>query len=401
MSASESAFFSLSPAQLDRMEMEQEGVPTYGLALRMLANDNRLLATILIGNNFVNVGIVMVSNHIADSVVTFVDAPAAEFMVKVVLITFLLLLFCEIMPKNVGMALSLDYVRRMGGLLYGVYRVLGPFARPLSRMVANMNRHFTPRSSISMDDLGQALEITQEQIEEEPILRRIVQFGQIEASEIMRPRIDVVGVDVEEGFDELRRIVLESGYSRIPAYRDTLDTVEGILYVKDLLPYLDESDDFDWVKLLRGVYYVPENKRINSLLRDFQEDQVHMAIVVDEYGGTSGILTLEDVMEEVFGEIGDESDAESRLYSIVGDGVYRVDAKIQLNDLCKLLSYEDDSVFDAQRGEAETLAGLILELLGRFPRMGEVLHVGDLTLTVEKVGARRIESVRLERVALG
>lgn len=400
MSASESAFFSLSPSEREVMEQGVEERAAYRLALEMLGHPDRLLATILIMNNLVNVGIVLLGNYVVNHMLLFENAEAMEFLVKVVLITFLLLLFGEILPKNIGLVFAMSYVSHTSQLLYFLYRLTGPVATPLSRMVSTMHQRFATPPNLSLDELGQALEITQGQLsEEEGILKRIVHFGEIEASQIMRPRIDVVAIDVEEDFASVKRLVTSSGYSRIPAYEGTLDTVVGILYVKDLLPYLNAPDGFNWVQLIRGAYFVPENKPINALFADFQHRQIHLAVVVDEYGGTSGIITLEDVMEEVFGEIADESDAEAKLYTQLGDGVYRIDAKMQLNDLCKLLQIEDDSIFDSVRGEAETLGGLVLEIMGRFPEVGTTLRVEGLTLVVEQMSKRRIEYIRVERSA--
>ncbi len=400
MSASESAFFSLSPSELETMEREQEGTSGYRLALRMLAHPDRLLASILIMNNAVNVGIVLLGDYVVTGLVRFEDAGATEFLVKVVLITFLLLLFGEIFPKNIGLVFALPYVRFAGRSIHFFYRMTSPLAGPLSRMVSSMHQRFAAPPNLSMDELGHALDITQGKLSDDGgILRRIVHFGEIEASEIMRPRIDVVAIDVEGDFESVKALITSSGYSRIPAYEGTLDTVVGILYVKDLLPYLDAPAGFNWVQLIRSAYYVPENRPINSLFSDFQHRRIHMAVVVDEYGGTSGIITLEDVMEEVFGDIVDESDAEAKLYTQLGEGVYRIDAKMQLNDLSKLLGLEDDDIFQDVRGEAETLGGLVLEVLGRFPEVGQTLKVAGLTLTVEQMGKRRIEYIKVERGA--
>lgn len=395
ISASEAAFFSLSPRARQRLEDERKENVQCDIVLKLLSHEDRFLATILIVNNLVNVGVVVLSNFVLNSTLSFVGMGGVEFFVKTLFITFLLLLFGEILPKNIGMAFSESYIRFASRGLQIVYLLLSPLAIPLSRAVSSMYQRFSSRSDLSMDELGQALEIT-ESLPEETILRGIVRFGDIEASEIMRPRIDVVAVEVKEKYNELKRIVLESGYSRIPVYEDTLDTVVGILYVKDLLPYLEAADDFNWVQLIRKVYFIPENKRINVLFHEFQAHHVHMAVVVDEYGGTSGILTLEDVIEEVFGEMKDESDAESRLYVSLGDGVYRIEGKMPLNDLAKLLNMKDITVFDAIRGEAETLGGLVLEILGRFPVEGEVVRVAGLVLTMDHVGKRRIESIHVE-----
>lgn len=396
ISGSESAFFSLKPSDLHHMQEHQSEEVRYRLGLEMLNNQDRLLATILITNNLVNVGIVILSNYVTDTLVTFSNSAVAAFLVKMVAITFLLLLFGEIMPKHLGASRPLAYAGSAARILYGFYLFWGPIAKLLARSVSRMNQRFTPRVQLSMDELGEALEITKGHLqEEEAILKRIVTYGHIEVCEIMRPRLDTVAVEKNTDYNTLKETVLASGYSRVPVYEDTLDTVVGILYVKDLLQHIDEPSTFDWFRLVRKAYFVPENKRINHLFAEIQRNHIHMAIVVDEYGGTCGVITLEDILEEIFGEIGDESDATTELYTKINDHSYRFQAKIQLNDLCKILEI-DDAIFDDMRGEAETLGGLILEVLGEFPKRNAVLEVAHLRLTVEAVSKRRIETVRVD-----
>lgn len=398
ISGSESAFFSLRPSDLEKMREVQESEGRFTHAFRMLDNQERLLATILITNNLVNVGIVILANYVTDTIVTFSESSVAGFLVKMVLITFLLLLFGEIMPKQFAAGRQLAYVRRADRLLYGFYLFWRPISSFLAWSVRKLNQRFTPRMQLSMDELGEALEITQGQLpEEDAILKRIVSYGHLEVSEIMRPRLDTVAVDRETDFEVLKNTVISSGYSRLPVYEETLDSVVGVLYVKDLLRYIDESADFDWFKLVRKAYFVPENKKINDLFTEFQRERIHLAIVVDEYGGTCGVVTLEDILEEIFGEIGDESDFATQLYTKLGDRCYRFVAKVQLNDLCKVLDI-DDTILEDVRGEAETIGGLVLEQLGRFPERGEVLKLEEagLTLTVESVSSRRIEQIKVE-----
>lgn len=395
ISGSESAFFSLRPADLDRIEAGQDYAP-YRAAQRMLGQQDRLLATILFMNNFVNVGIVILSVFITNAVVSFEQAPAMGFLVKGVLITFILLLFGEILPKLSGASNPLRYVRFAARPLYGIYCAMRPIASVMALSMSRVHQRFSPRNDLSIDDLGEALAITgSQQPEEESMLRRIVQFGHIEVREIMRPRIDVVAIEQSESYDELRRLVLQSGYSRIPVYKESFDEIVGILYVKDLIPYIDEQAEFNWGKLVRKAYFVPENKKIDDLFTEFQRARIHFAVVVDEYGGTCGIITLEDILEEIFGEIGDESDGHKQYYTRLGEGVYMFEAKVQLNDFCKILQL-DDAYLDDVRGASETLAGLVLEKLERFPEKGEVITVNGLTLTVEAVTNRRIERLKVE-----
>ncbi len=396
ISGSESACFSLKPKDLDHMRREREDIPAYGLALTMLESQDRLLASILITNNLVNIGIVILSAYITDGLISFAEAPVAGFVVKVVLITFLILLFGEVLPKLLGTARPVLYLRKVARPLYFIYCVLKPFSILMARSVSRINQRLTPKLDLSMEELGEALDITEGHLpEEEEMLKRIVHYGDIEVSEIMKPRMDVVAVDVAEDYKSLQHIVLPSGYSRIPVYKESLDQVEGVLYVKDMLPYIDEEFDFNWVKLLRPAYFVPENKKIDDLFTEFQQERIHLAIIVDEYGGTCGIVTLDDILEEVFGEIGHEGKRKLQLYRRLSDTSVDFEAKIQINDLCKVLGI-DDALLDDARGESETLAGLVLELLGRFPEKGEVIQVQGLKLTVEQVDARRIERIRVD-----
>jgi len=247
-----------------------------------------------------------------------------------------------------------------------------------------------------MDELSNALEITSDSIaEEKQILQGIVTFGSTIVSEIMKPRIDVVAVEYDTSFNHLKNVVVDSGYSRIPVYSETFDSIRGILYVKDLIPYIDREDDFHWQNLIRTPYFVPESKRINDLLSEFQLKRIHMAIVVDEYGGTCGIITLEDILEEIVGEISDESDDETPLYTVVDSSTYIFEGKILLNDFCKVIGCSDD-VFDDVRGEAETLAGLILEITGQFPSRNDVVTCKQFEFTVDMVDSRRIKRVKVK-----
>ncbi len=396
ISGAEAAAFSLKPADYDSIRRDEERAPGYKLLLHMLANQNRLLATILITNNLVNIGIVILSAFITDALFSFEGSPALGFAVRVVLITFLILLFGEVLPKLLGTAKPLTYMQHVARPLYSLYVALKPFSLLMAGTVARINEHLAQReSTLSMEDLGDALEITKGQLEDQAMLKRIVDYGSLEVSEVMKPRIDAVGVDIEADYDTLKALVLQSGYSRIPAYRESFDKVEGILYIKDLLPHIDRGADFNWVGLLRPALFVPENKRLGALFYEFQQERIHFAVVVDEYGGTSGIVTLEDVLEEVFGEIQDESDEGERLYTRIGERAIRFEAKIQINDLCKVLGLSVHAL-DEVRGESETLAGLVLEQLGRFPTRGEELEVANLRLRVVEVSKRRIEVIRVD-----
>lgn len=399
VSGSEAAIFSLSPSQQEELENERHREPRYAVLLRMLEEPNRLLATILIANNTVNVAIVLVSAYVTDSIVDFSGAPNWGFFIKTVVITLLLLFFGEILPKILGRSFPMGYVRMAAYPLNALWRILGPLAKLMARSVSIVDERFGGNTSLSLNELGRALDITDgRRPDEDKILRRVVHFGDIEAYEIMTPRIDVVAVDTSDTMVEVCKQSMDSGFSRLPVTTDdSLDKVMGVVHVKDLLPYINEPEDFAWQKLVRKTFFVPEGKKIDDLLSMFQENNVHLAIVVDEYGGTCGVVTLEDVLEEIFGEIKDESDEPERLFVRLNDRTYIFEGKVQINDFCKALELRDD-LFDGVRGEAETLAGLMLEQLGRIPEKGESLQIEGLMLTAESVTTRKVEKVRVERL---
>ncbi|MCB8963485.1 MAG: gliding motility-associated protein GldE [Bacteroidales bacterium] len=394
MSGSESAYFSLSPSDIDKIEQQTHKSDLF--AFKNLEDVERLLATILIGNNLVNVAIVILASFLTNSLIDFSQAPLAGFLFQVVIITFILLLFGEIMPKVLATNKPLVFARFMARPLYALIVVFKPLNSLLISSTARLGRKFSIRKNISMDELSDALEITTDGIsDEKKILRGIVTFGNILVSEIMRPRIDVVAIDFHASFEDLKKVVVDSGYSRIPVSQNSFDTIKGILYVKDLLPFIDRDSSFRWQNLIRSPYFVPDSKKINDLLAEFQSKQIHMAIVVDEYGGKSGIITLEDVLEEIVGEISDESDDEQQLYTKIDNLNYIFEAKVQLNDFCKIVNC-DDSVFDEIRGDAETLAGLILEITGQIPARNEVVKLANFNFVVDSVDAKRILKVKVQ-----
>lgn len=399
VSGSESSFFSLSPAEQEELESKRQKDSSYDIALQMLAQPNRLLATILIANNTINVAIVLVSAYVTDSIVDFREAPGWGFFIKTVVITLLLLFFGEILPKILGRSFPMGYVRFAAYPLNAAWRLLSPIAKLMARSVSIVDERFSGSNTLSLDELGRALDITNGRMpDEDKILRRVVHFGDIEACEIMTPRIDVIAVSNTDTIKEVCKQSMDTGFSRLPVITDdSLDKVTGIVHVKDLLPYIDEPDDFEWQKLVRQTYFVPEHKKIDDLLSDFQSNNIHLAIVVDEYGGTCGVVTLEDVLEEIFGEIGDESDEPERLYVRLNDRTYVFEGKVQINDFCKVLELRDDTFANVQ-GEAETLAGLMLEQLGRIPERGESLQLEGLQFTAESVTSRKVEKVRVERL---
>ena len=395
VSASEIAFFSLTPSDLSDIEEEKHSADTRIKSL--LANSERLLATILISNNFVNVMIIMLCNFFFASVVDFGGSRLLEFLVITVILTFLLLLFGEIMPKIYSAQNALAFSRKAALVLNVLSYVFRPLSSVLVRSTVFINKiAYKKPQSLSVDELSQALELTDknEISEESNMLEGIIRFGEETAKEVMTSRLDMVDLDIDSTFSEVLKCVVDNGYSRIPVYQDTRDNVKGVLYIKDLLPYLEKGDDFDWRKLIRPAFFVPETKMIDDLLRDFQTNKVHMAIVVDEFGGTSGIVTMEDIIEEIVGEINDEYDDEERTYVKLSEGVFVFEAKTLLSDFYKIMK-ADPEEFEEVSDDAETLAGFILAVKGEFPSLNEEIVFGKYTFKVLEMDARRILKLKV------
>ena len=394
VSGSESAFFSLSLSNIKHLEDNPN--KKNKTILKLLEKPEQLLASILIANNFINVGIVILSAFLTSSIVDFSGSPIVGFFFQVVIITFILLLFGEILPKIIATSKALPFSRLMAIPLLFITKILKPFNYLLVSSTAHVNRRFVPRRNLSIDELSDALEITSgHHPEEKKILRGIVSFGHTEVREIMKPRMDVVAVDITAGLNKVKSVVVESGYSRLPVYEHSFDEIKGVLYVKDLLSHIDEPDSFSWQKLLREPYFIPESKRINILLSEFQANRIHLAIVVDEYGGTCGIVSLEDILEEIVGEISDESDEEVTLYTRIDESSYLFEGKIMLNDFAKVVNV-DDAIFDEVRGEAETLAGVILEIMGYLPNKNDTITHKCFRFTIDSVDNKRIRRVRVK-----
>lgn len=395
ISGSEVAFFSLSPG--DRGLIKDSKSKRHQYINSHLKKPNHLLATILIANNFVNVAIIILSTYIFHKSVNFDNAPIFGFVVEVVLITFILLLFGEILPKIYASNASLSFSELMAIPLFYLSKLFLPLIITLIGSTSFVNRRMAKHSkNLSIDDISQALELTSEEDlhEEKNILEGIIKFGTTSVDQIMTPRIDVVAIDYSEPFDEVLSTITSSGYSRIPVFNETFDKVEGILYVKDLLAHFDKPADFKWQPLIRPPFYIPENKKIDDLLKEFQKSKVHLAIVVDEYGGTSGIVTLEDILEEIVGDIIDEFDDDDRLYSKLDDSTFLFDGKTQLNDFFRIFSI-DNHFFDEVKGEADTLAGLLLEMKGDFPSINEKLTYQNIDFVVESLNKRRIVKIKV------
>ena len=391
-SASEIAFFSLSPSDLNAIDEKKH--PSDEKIRKLLDDTERLLATILITNNFVNVTIIMLCNFLFMSVFEF-HSPIAEFLILTVILTFLLLLFGEIMPKIYSAQKTLAFCRFSAPGIWMFRSLFYPVASMLVRSTSFLNKHFARKNhNISVDELSHALELTDkaELKEENNILEGIIRFGGETAKEVMTSRLDVVDLDIRTPFKDVLQCIIENAYSRIPIYSENRDNIKGILYIKDLLPHLNKVD-FRWQSLIRPAYFVPETKMIDDLLRDFQANKIHIAIVVDEFGGTSGIVTMEDIIEEIVGEIHDEYDDEERTYAVLNDHTWVFEAKTQLTDFYKITKV-DEEVFDEVAGDSDTLAGLLLELKGEFPALHEKVTYDHYEFEVLEMDNRRILKVK-------
>ena len=392
VSASEVAFFSLTPGDLN--EIGEENRPADPVIKRLLERSEYLLASILIANNFVNVAVVMLCTYAINAWINFSAAPLLGFVLETILLTFLLLLFGEIMPKIYAQKNSLRFVRFSASVLSGLERFCRPFSKILVNSTSVINRALAKKKyDISVDELSKALELTSTEIpEEKEMLAEIIKFYNKTADEIMTPRLDMEDIEIKISFREVVDFIIKSGYSRIPVYSETEDNIKGILYIKDLLPHLNKVD-FRWQSLIRPAYFVPETKMIDDLLRDFQANKIHIAIVVDEFGGTSGIVTMEDIIEEIVGEIHDEYDDEERTYAVLNDHTWVFEAKTQLTDFYKITKV-DEEVFDEVAGDSDTLAGLLLELKGEFPALHEKVPYDHYEFEVLEMDNRRILKVK-------
>jgi gliding motility-associated protein GldE len=396
ISGSEVAYFSLSPAEKHKIQGRTSKRNSY--ILKNLESPEQLLATILVANNFINVGIVILSSFTVDSLVDFSNEPIIGFIVQVIVISFVILLFGEIIPKVYATHHPLKFARFIAVPLQFLIRFLKPANSILIYSTSFLNsRIHAYNKNISIDELSQALELTSatELKEENEILKGIVKFGNKNVAEIMRSRVDVVSADFNSSYSHIMTLITETGFSRIPVYLGSFDNIKGILYIKDLLPHAYKGTNFRWQSIIRPPFFVPETKKIDDLLEEFQKNKVHMAIVVDEYGGTSGIVTLEDVLEEIVGEITDEFDEDEKFYTKIGENKYLFDGKTMLNDFYKITGSED-TVFDDVKGEADSLAGLILELKGEIPKKNDTINCKNYVFTIDAVDNRRIKQIKVE-----
>ncbi len=398
VSASEIAFFSLSEDEEDKVN---EGKSESDKRIRKLLDDSEhLLATILISNHFINVAIVVLGLYFFADVADWEGAYWLGLILLTVILTFLLMLFGEIMPRIYSAQNALGFCRTVSSLVSFLRVFFRPFSNLLVRSAFFANRmaqkHKKP--GLSVDELSQALELTDknEISEESNMLEGIIRFGEETAKEVMTSRLDMVDLEIDTPFPEVIKCVVDNAYSRIPVYEESRDNIKGILYIKDLLPYIEKGDDFKWQNLIRPAYFVPETKMIDDLLRDFQANKIHIAIVVDEFGGTSGLVTMEDIIEEIVGEINDEYDDEERTYVKLSDTVYVFEGKTLLTDFYKIIGVDSDD-FEEVAGDADTLAGLVLELKGEFPALHEIIRYKDFIFEVLEMDAHRIVKVKVTR----
>ena len=394
VSGSETAFFSLSPAQLESIRTKESA--STKAALRLLDEQDYLLATILVLNNLVNICIVILCNNLLDSLV-LIHSSAWEFAIKTVLVTFLLLLFGEIMPKVFANYNSERFASMMAVPMLGARKLFTPLTFILVKYSTGLAEKRGHRTDISVDELSDALEMTEQTDQEErQMLSGIVQLANSEVRDIMHPRLDIAALSIEENFGRVKELIISSGYSRIPVYRDTLDNIEGVLYVKDLLPHISRADDFHWNTLLRPAYFTPEHNKLGDMLEEFRSRKVHVAIVVDEYGSTVGLITLEDILEEIVGEISDESDIDESFFHRLGDGIYLFEGKTHIGDLERVLGLSEGT-FDDCKGQAETIAGMMLERKREFLRKGDKMTFHSVRFTVESVEGRKADKIKVEQ----
>ena len=396
ISGAEVALFSLKKGDIETADADSS--KSIILITSLLERPKKLLATILVANNFINIAIVILFAYIGKFLFSSIENEVFRFLLEVICATFLILLFGEIIPKIYASRNSLKFSIAIARPLRFLDVVFSPISIPLQFITIQIQNGLgKQKSNISVDQLSQALELTNDDDttkEEQQILQSIVSFGNTDTKQVMRPRMDIFAVNIDAEFNTIIPEIINNGYSRIPVFEENIDKVVGILYVKDLLPHLNKKI-FDWKTILREPFFVPENKKLDDLMQEFQIKKVHLAVVVDEYGGTSGVISLEDIIEEIVGDISDEYDVDDLNFSKIDENNYRFDGKTSLKDIYKILSIEDNSLFEDKKGEAETIAGFILELSGGFPRVGIEINFGNYVFTIEAIDKKRIKQIRL------
>ncbi len=395
IAASEVALFSLTPKDISDLALIN--APKASAINQLLQKPKKLLATILVANNFLHIAIVILFSFSLDTVFSTIASPLIKFVIEVILITFLILLFGEVLPKiyasrnNVKFAVFIVYPLSI------LDRLLSPISIPMRSLTLFLQEKLgKQKTNLSVDQLSQALELTSTDdtsTEEQKLLEGIVSFGNTDTKQVMSPRIDLFALEISETFAEIYPKIVEKGYSRIPIYKGNIDQIEGVLFIKDLIPHINKTS-FNWNSLLRKPFFVPENKKLDDLLKDFQSMKSHLAIVVDEYGGTSGLVTLEDVIEEIVGDISDEFDDDNINYSQIDDRNFLFEGKINLKDFYRIIDVDED-LFEIRKGEAETLAGFILEILGNFPKKGHKIQFENCLFVIEAVDKKRVKQIKV------
>ena len=395
VSGAEVALFSLSQKDIDLTL--QENVSKGKIISELLEKPKKLLATILVANNFINIGVVILFSFVGENLFAAVTSPILKFILEVIVVTFLLLLFGEVLPKVYASRNNIKFAKLIAYPIAALDKLLSPLSLPMRAATIYLhNKLGKQKTNFSVNQLSQALELTdsdETSSEEQKILEGIVSFGNTDTKQVMSPRIDIFALEIEESFSVICPKIIEKGFSRIPVYRDNIDQIEGVLFVKDLLPHINTSE-FDWKTLLREPFFVPENKKLDNLLKDFQSMKSHLAIVVDEYGGTSGLVSLEDVIEEIVGDISDEFDDENINFSQIDDRNYLFEGKINLKDFYRIIDV-DEELFEVKKGEAETLAGFILEILGNFPKKNQKISFENCLFTIEAVDQKRVKQIKV------
>ena len=399
ISGSEVALFSLSPTEID--ELKEDHNSANNLIAKMVENPKKLLATVLIANNLVNISIVLISPELTNFAFGGIKNPILRDVMDIGLVTFVLLLCGEILPKIYANRNNLAFAKRVAYFIYTLDTFFSPISLPMKSFTVWIQKRLgKTKSNISVGQLSQALELASEEDttnEEKKLLESIVSFGNTETCEVMVPRVDIFALSEDTPFSEVLSEIVKIGYSRIPVYRENLDNITGVIYIKDLLPYIEKTD-FEWTKVMRKAFFVPENKKLDDLLSEFQEKKIHLAVVVDEYGGTCGIITLEDIMEEIVGSINDEFDDDDVTYSKINDHTYLFEGKTVLKDFYRIVKMNDENtlLFDEKRGEAETLAGFLLEISGNFPQKGKPITFHNYCFTVEAFDKHRIKEIKVK-----
>lgn len=395
ISGAEVALFSLTRTDIE-VALEQNS-RRFLIIDKLLERPKKLLATILVANNFINIAIVILFAFLGETMFGEVNNHIVRFVLEVVIVTFLILLFGEILPKIYANRNRIKFAHFMAYPLKVLDVIISPISLPMrSATLAIHNKFGKQKSNLSVDQLSQALELTSEEDttkEEQKILQGIVSFGNTDTKQVMRPRIDIFALNIEAKYSDIMPEIIENGYSRIPVYEENIDNIKGVLYAKDLLPYIDRKQ-LDWGSLIREPFFVPENKKLDDLMVEFQDKKVHLAVVVDEYGGTSGLISLEDIIEEIVGDISDEFDDEDLTYSKLDDKNFVFEGKTALKDFYKIINIEDESIFETNKGEAETVAGFVLEISGSFPKLNTKVNFENYAFTIEAMDKKRIKLVK-------